>query len=405
MNAKVPKILLVLPLAFQDGIDKHVGIMRFLNEKGIKWDIRIDRLSKSIDNLEPYRLSEFDGFIVDDLPSSRLERAFSQLRKPLVVLDWRDVASLRKRRNCVRIESDSKEIGTLAAQTLQTVDQYASFAYLPVVGSADWSDIRGSAFAQALARHGKTVRTLDPAAPIIHQVRQLAKPAALFAANDVAAAGFLDRAKAAGIPVPQDVSVLGVDNERLTCLHTDPPLASIQPDFEQAGYLAATALQSMLCRQSVRPRQKYRTKGVVSRTSMEVSGTAGRLVQRVHELIRNTPVSEFGNITTLAEQLGISRRLLDMVFRQVDGRTVLEAIQERRLNEVCHLLEHSSLSILDICETCFPGSGTYPMRLFKKKFGLTMRAYREKRRAKREEASAREGTSSKVDFHTIKNKL
>lgn len=376
MNTRTPKILLVLPLAFQDGVDKHSGIIRFLHEHKLTWDIRLDRLSKSIDNLASYQLSAFDGFIVDDLPSTRLAKAFSRLRKPLVVLDWRDTSSLRNRRTCVRIESDSKDIGTLAAKTLLAIDQYASFAYLPVTGSADWSDVRGKAFAQTLARHGKAVHVLKFSDSIVQQVRRLAKPAALFAANDVTAAGFLEHAKTSGIPVPQDVSVLGVDNERLTCLHTDPPLASILPDFEQAGYLAAAALYAMLNGRTVRQCQKYPTKGVVNRTSMEVSGTAGRLVQRVKELIRNTPVGEFRNITALANQLGISRRLLDRAFRQIEGRTVLDVIQERRLEEVCKLLTQSTLHILDICETCFPKSGTYPLRLFKKHFGMTMNAYR-----------------------------
>lgn len=380
MNAKKPKILLVLPLAFQDGADKHSGIVRFLREHKLTWDIRLDRLSKSIDNLESYQLSAFDGFIVDDLPSTRLAKAFSRLRKPLVVLDWRDTASLRNRRKCVRIESDSKSIGILAAKTLLAIDQYASFAYLPVAGSANWSEARGAAFKQELSRHGQGLTVLSPTSPIINQVRRLAKPLALFAANDVTAAGFLERAKAAGIPVPQDVSVLGVDNERLTCLHSAPPLASIQPDFEQAGYLAAAALHAMLNGRAVRQCQKYLTKGVVSRTSMEVSGTSGRLVQRVKELIRNTPVGEFSNITALARQLGISRRLLDRVFRQIEGRTVLDVIQERRMEEVCKLLTRSTLPILDICETCFPKSGTYPLRLFKKHFGMTMNAYRKNQR-------------------------
>lgn len=285
---------------------------------------------------------------------------------------------MRNRRKCVRIESDSKSIGILAAKTLLAIDQYASFAYLPVAGSASWSEARGTAFKQELARHGQDLTVLNPALPIINQVRRLAKPLALFAANDVTAAGFLERAKAAGIPVPQDVSVLGIDNERLTCLHSTPPLASIQPDFEQAGYLAAAALHAMLSGKVVRQRQKYRTKDVVSRTSMEVSGTAGRLVQRAKELIRNTPVGKFRNITALASQLGISRRLLGRVFRQIEGRTVLDVIQERRLEEVCRLLSQSTLPILDICESCFPSSGTYPMRLFKKKIGMTMNAYRKK---------------------------
>ena len=376
MAEKTPKVLIILPMAFQDGIDKLSGIMRFLNGRKVKWDIRLDRLSKSNDALETYRLSDFDGMIVDDLPSDRLAAAFLRLSKPLVALDWRDTSAFRKRHRSALIEADSKAIGKLAAQTLLDVEHYASYAYLPRISGAKWSDARGKAFCQGLAKRKIAVTTLEPRQSLSAQVRRLPKPTAVFATTDIAAANFIRQANAAGILIPQDVSVLGVDNERLTCLYTNPPLASIQPDFEEAGYLAAESLHKLMNGDKAPKRRHYHVKDVVRRKSMDVSGTSGRLAERIKELIRNTPVAEFGNISDLADQLEISRRLLDKVFRQIEGRTVLDAIQERRMDEVCHLLVRTSIPILEICETCFPGSGTYPLRLFRKRFGMTMYAYR-----------------------------
>ena len=377
--AKIPKVLLVLPLAAQDGIDKHAGIVRFLHEHDVKWDIRLDRMSKSRDNKKCYLLSEFDGVIADDPPSPRLSVAFSRLKAPLVAIDWRDLSVLRIKRKCVCVGSDSQPIGRLAAKAILDSFRYSSYAYLPVIGTADWSDMRGEAFARELAKHRIQVHTLNPSASLVQQIRKLPMPIALFAANDVTAEEFLRQSSAAGILVPQDVSVIGVDNELRTCLYTHPPLASIQPDFEQAGYLSAMSLHAMLNGKSVRRRIKYPTKGIVRRTSLGAPGTSGRLVQRVNELIKNTPVGEFGSITSMANQLGISRRLLDRAYRQIEGRSVLDAVHERRLEEVCRLLTQSELSVLDICESCFPGSGTYPLRLFKRCFGMTMKDYRAKK--------------------------
>lgn len=376
---KTKKVLLVLPLAAQDGIDKHAGIVRFMHEHDVKWDIRLDRMSKSRDNQKCYVLSEFDGIIADDPPSPRISSAFSRLKTPLVAIDWRDLSPLRNKRRCVCIGSDSQSIGRLAAQAILDSFRYASYAYLPVSGTADWSDQRGEAFSRELALHGIQVNTLNPSSSLVQQIQKLPRPIALFAANDVTAEEFLRQSSAAGILIPQDVSVIGVDNEQYVCLYTHPPLASIQPDFEQAGYLSAMSLHAMLNGKVSRRHIKYPTKGIARRTSLGVPGTSGRLVQRVNELIKNTPVGEFGSITSMANQLGISRRLLDRAYRQIEGRSVLDAVHERRLEEVCRLLSQSELSVLDICESCFPGSGTYPLRLFKRRFGMTMKAYRSKK--------------------------
>ena len=363
-------------MAFQDGRDKYVGIIGFLNQNGIRWNIHLDRMSKSVDNLGTYKLSEFDGVIADDPPSQLMAQSLARLRIPLVAIDWRDYNPLRNRHQCVRVESDPSIIGKTAAKEMLATDKYASYAYLPTSQATAWSSRRGAAFEAALASRRIPVTFLDPRRPIVPQLRKLPKPSAIFAANDVTAAKLLVQMKAAEIAVPEDVSILGVDNETLTCLHSNPPLASIQLNFEEAGQLAARSLHAMMSGKCIFKRRTYRIKSVVHRKSMGISSPSGRLVQRAIELIRNTPVADFRGISAIAKQLGISRRLLDRRFRQIDGRSVLEAVQERRLEEVCNLLINSNLSILDICEACFPKSGSYPMRLFKRKFGMTMRAYR-----------------------------
>ena len=76
--------------------------------------------------------------------------------------------------------------------------------------------------------------------------------------------------------------------------------------------------------------------------------------------------------------LDIPRRLLDRRFRQIVGRSVLDVIQDKRLESVCTLLRTTELPISEICASCSFGSGTYPLRLFKAKMGMTMRTYRMK---------------------------
>mgnify|MGYP003319805353 CR=1 FL=1 len=374
MNA-TRSILLVLPMAFQDGQEKYSGIMRFLQENDLRWSIRLDRLSPSVFRPTIGEKDHFDGAIIDGTASMGLIRAYVRSAIPLVAIDWRHPEMCKGRRQLIQISSDNAEIGRMAARALSNLHPFASFAYLPLAPNSLWSGSRGRTFAQTLKRKGRSVVQLDPSLPLGPQLLSLPKPAALFAANDAVGAKVLDACVHSGISVPEDLSVLGVDNERFTCLHTDPPLATIQPDFERAGYLAAQALDRLLHGRSVKRSQMYHVRTTILRRSLEPAGTAGRLVQRALELI-NDHALEYRTIDELADALDISRRLLDRRFRQIVGRSVLDVIQDKRLESVCTLLKTTELPISEICASCSFGSGTYPLRLFKARMGMTMRAYR-----------------------------
>ena len=286
----------------------------------------------------------------------------------------------------VRIDSDNAEIGRKAAETLSSTGHFASFAFVPQADATIWSVRRGDAFAKALRRQKAHVVTLDVLRPLAPQLRALPKPSALFAASDLVGDRVLLECAREGIAVPDDLSVLGVDNEQLVCLHTRPPLASIQPDFERAGYLAAAALESMLEDRRTRSRQLYHLKGVVRRQSLQSARSAGRLVQRALELIGDS-YSSFSNVDGLARSLGVSRRLLDLRFRQVLAKSVHEAIVEKRLESVCRMLATTDLSIAEICAASGIGTGTHPQRAFKLRLGMTMGAYRRQARSRKKAAA------------------
>ena len=108
--------------------------------------------------------------------------------------------------------------------------------------------------------------------------------------------------------------------------------------------------------------------------------SAGRLVARAMELIKD-PKTHITDIESLARQLGVSRRLLDLRFREICSQTVLEAITDIRMERACSLLRSTDLPISEICAASGLGSGTYPMRAFRKRFGVTMGDYRIHNRA------------------------
>ena len=360
----------------QDGMDKYDGIIHFVTKHKLDWNIRIDRLAPTWDQPTDAEFHEFDGIIADGLATAEKQTLYARTKVPLVAIDWAEQRLCARRRNFVSINSDSAEIGRLAAKTLLEVGGFASYAFLPQPDNPWWSTDRGRAFTNAMAHRDIHAVEIDMSRPIGRQLRGLPKPAAVFAAHDTIAAYAIREAQREGIGIPVDMSVLGTDNERITCLHTNPQLATIQPDFEKAGYLAAYVLEKMLNGEPVARKHKYHVKTVVMRKSLEPSGSAGRLVQRAMELIHDH-AEKYGSISSLASDLGISRRLLDRRFRQIAGKSVLNEIHETMLGKVCSLLRSTELSVSEICRSCAMGSGTYPLRLFKKKTGMTMRTYRE----------------------------
>ena len=135
----------------------------------------------------------------------------------------------------------------------------------------------------------------------------------------------------------------------------------------------------MLCGSRCRTQQYYGVKGVCPRQSLGQSRSAGRLVQRALELIKD-PNSTFDGVRGLALQLGVSRSLLDIRFRQILSKSVLDAILETKLENVCDLLKNSNFPISEICAASRIGSGTHPQRTFRKHFGMSMSAYRKSHR-------------------------
>lgn len=376
MSSRREKILLVLPMFGQDGHDQYNGIMRVLREGKLDWDVRLDRLAPMRFRPTLEERDTFTGAIINGWAPQELIDSYLRTRIPLVILGWQNPpAHIPTRAGLVHVSLKNDQVGQAAADALLETGHYATFAYLPTENDPPWSVKRGQAFVRRLRKKGITSVSLDPTKSLEPQLRRLPKPAAVFTADDLTAERLLAAAAGVRIPVPEDLSVLGVDNEQFICLHTNPPLASIQPNFELSGVLAAKALADMLAGKRPRRHLMYGIRQVVPRRSMQPARSAGTVVQRALELIHDQDSRSHG-ISWIAQQLGISRRLLDQRFREIRAKSVLEEILDLKMERVRSLLQTTRLSIAEICAESDLGSGTYPQRAFKKRMGMTMREYR-----------------------------
>jgi LacI family transcriptional regulator len=172
------------------------------------------------------------------------------------------------------------------------------------------------------------------------------------------------------------LSVLGVDDNPIFCVHTKPSLSSLHPDFEAEGYAAAKAMAALLSGRRIgRLSMVGGTVTCTHRTSTDPCSPAGRLVRKAEEIIAAMALTGLSS-DILASELGISRRLLDQRFRQITGHSVRDSIETLRLDNVKRLLKGSVLTHREIAAASGFSSAVYLETVFVKRFGMTMSAYR-----------------------------
>lgn len=299
---------------------------------------------------------------------------------PTVFLD-RHPSTLPTSTTCVY--SDSRSIATCAARELLSLG-FSDYAFVPWVLDTVWSRERGEMFAELVGMNGKRFHRFDVGFRVGNElayrkalakwIGKLPKPCGIFAANDSLGEQVLTACQGIGVAVPDDVAVVGVDDETQICENATPTLSSVQVDNESAGYFSAQLLSKLLagvkCGSYV-----FGARGMNRRASTQRLLKGGARIAKAIEFIR-LHACEGLNVATVVAQMGCCRRLADMYFKASLGRTVLEEIHEVRLSRVKDLLERSTCEMSSLADLTGYSSNDDLRRVFKKRFGCTMRQYR-----------------------------
>ncbi len=370
-------VFVALKMSAIAGQTKLAGIFRYLNERygdRSPWDIQLvrTRFELTRERINDAIAGKTDGFIISTPDTEDAVEPLSRTDAPTVVMDVRCGPLDERKRRIVFIRNSAEAIGREAAHFLVKQGVARSYAFLHAAGGYDWSRTRCDAFMSELREAGLWCEGLhDPS-----QVTKLKRPAAVLAANDETAFELLKFLRGKHLAVPRDIAVLGVDNDTLLCENSYPRLSSIQPDFEAEGFMAAEALDAMMSgRQSGRRTLLTDVKKVVSRESTADPSPAGKLVQKAVTFI-DRHATEGISVGDVIRHLKCSRRLADMRFRELQKRTILEAITERRLEEVKRLLAETDDTIETIAGKCGYKAASHLMSLFRKHFSMTMRDFR-----------------------------
>lgn len=362
MDKTTRRVIAAFHLAGEPGRRKLGGFLRYIGEHQLDWQLQLvrsreDFTAKHVVSL-PAR--NIDG-IVFSLPTAKDgAAALSRLDIPTVALEIYDDSMLKGRtRNLVRILGDAEGVGRMAARNLMAQGLFKSYGYVADLQGSAWGKLRGQGFiaeirANRLPVHRYTTRGKGYDLPnLANWIARLPKPAGIFAAFDDRAAQVIEACREAHVEIPQDVAVLGVDNDETLCTHTTPTLSSVQPDHDQIGYLAAERLAAMMSgRKGAHDgRIVVGAAEIVGRESTCAVSGAGLLVQRALAFIR-AHASDAVKPRDVAAFLKVSRSLADLRFRELQGESMGNTILHARLEEVRRRLLCTRDTLESIAAAC-----------------------------------------------------
>ncbi|MDF1813320.1 MAG: DNA-binding transcriptional regulator [Verrucomicrobiales bacterium] len=211
---------------------------------------------------------------------------------------------------------------------------------------------------------------------LIHWLTSLPKPVGVFATNDQLGVRVLDACQRADIPVPEEVAVVGTENDETLCAFASPPLTSLRFDGIQAGYKAAEILQSMMDGNNKVPHQTLIPPGgIVVRASSDDLVINDPVVARAARLIRENALDHI-SVDDVCHTLHVSRSTLERRMKKALGRTPKNEIQRIRFREVERLLLETELTIDAIAELTGFTHTEYFHAAFQERYHMTPTEFR-----------------------------
>jgi LacI family transcriptional regulator len=386
--AHIPRVMVIQETSVQPGRDKLQGIFNYARLYG-PWHLHLvhgrsgeSRPTAATD------WKDYDGIIAGQMMFD-LARVLRQAHAPIVLIDPLEEAlkpgTPFSRLSCTL--DDSEQVGRAGADYFLGRG-YRHYAYVGEPLNRNWSLLRGESFRVRIEEAGaacsvfavNTSNSEERDAELLADwLRTLPKPVAVLAAMDSRAHQVVDVCAESGLRVPHEVAVLGIDNDELLCTGSTPTLSSIRRDTVACGFMAAQMLDRLM-RKETRKRQvmRYGVSEIVTRDSTQPQATpTDPLAQRAREFIRINAGTPIG-VPDVIRHLRVSRRLAETRFRAATGRSLLDEMQHARLERVERLLRETDLPLTEVCTRCGYRTDVHLRRLFKRRFGCSMRDYRDR---------------------------
>ncbi len=250
-----------------------------------------------------------------------------------------------------------------------------------------WSSRRIRMFCQRIEAQGfkaETVELKEPSTETVCNLKQigpwllaLPKPCGVFAVNDRIGACVITAANRLGLRIPEDLVVIGIDNDEDICLSTIPPLSSVATDWEKGGFLAGDALACVMRDPSHGPiRRPFGDLGLIRRASSAPLRTrANARVAEASAFIR-AHACEGISVDDVVRHMGCSRRLALLRYQEATGHSIFSEIRDVKFAHVLVLLARRDVQIGAIANRCGWKSAMSLRTYFEGRTGMTLRAWR-----------------------------
>jgi len=381
--SEVKHIALVMTTQVEANIGILKGISNYQSEDSA-WRFFLDDRAKSVAHPSWLFQRHWDGVICRDLDPSLVEAC---LEKGIPCVDLEDETTHHA--GVPKVRPDNFAVGNLAGEHFFD----CGFKHFGFCGFANksWSIERRMGICEAVAEVGlhcsifETDYSLEIAPGWDPQVQEtmsrwieaLPKPVAILACNDLRALQVMEMVHKAGLLIPEEVAVMGVNNETGRVLLAYPALSSIPANLENWGYRAAHALDCMIQGKEVEKEILIEPLPIVVRRSTEVLAIDDPVVAKAMRLIHQA-VSETLRVEALCLQVGVSRSVLERRFRKVLRKSPQEMIRSVKIAKTKSLLIETDRPLVEIAEQIGFENPEYLSVMFKRLTGQPPSEFRKK---------------------------
>ncbi|NID05149.1 DNA-binding transcriptional regulator [Luteibacter jiangsuensis] len=360
------------------------GIGHYLNSTRVEWDLFMEEDFRS--RMRDIHQFKGDG-VIADFDDPEAQEALRDLPIPVVAVggSYHDPAAYPA--GVPYIATDNERLVRLAYDHLieQGLGRFAFYG-LPAHPGSRWAQEREHAFRTVVEAEGveATVYEGSPTSAggwgeaveeLVAWLTALPKPIGIIATTDARARQVLQACVIGDIPVPEQVAIVGIDNDPMAQLLTRIPLTSVIQGAEEMGRTAAHVLHQML-----RGVDCSGTRVLVPPVGINVQVSSRyHPVRSPHVMRASHYIRQYGCLGIKTEQVadyvGVSRTVLEEHFKRELKQTVHQVILKHKLDAACDLIANSDTPLADIALRCGFTSLQYMYAVFRREYDCTPRQY------------------------------
>ncbi len=306
----------------------------------------------------------------------------NDLNIPIIVQNYRD-----RNKAVSNLTGDYFNTGVMAAKFFLNRG-YRNFAFYGFKG-AIWSRERADGYSHEIEKQGYKLAVLENDnkdreewsynhTVLGNWLQSLPKPVALFACDDHFALQISETCNVYNINVPDDIAILGVDNDDLLCNISDPPLSSIVLDVENGGYNAGKLLHQLITKEITEPFNIVVNPLIIERRkSTEKYAVSDKNIRTILNYIEKNYANHL-SVEELVKQVPLSRRVLEKKFKEETGESLYQYIQNYRIDQFTRLLITTDYSLFEAALQSGFENYKNVSRVFRKYKSLSPAEYRKR---------------------------